>query len=134
MAPLTVLNTRPKGATRLTRNSKLFEAIIHAIREKKGTHIVSLDLRQIPEAVADLFVICEANATTQVRAIADFVEETVKKETGEDPYKHEGYAALQWVLIDYVNIVVHVFQPEVRKFYRLEEMWNDAGVMEHNDK
>lgn len=85
-----------------------------------------LDLRRIPEAVADFFVICQATSTIQVRAIADHVEEIVKKETGENPYRHEGRQALHWVLIDYVNIVVHIMQPDARKFYRLEEMWSDA--------
>lgn len=131
MAPLTVLNTRQKAESRLNRNSQLFKTIIRAIQEKKGEKIISLDLRKIPEAVADFFIICEARSNTQVRAIADFVEEEVKKVTGEIPYHHEGYTALQWVLIDYVNVVVHVFQPEQRAFYKLEEMWNDAVLAEH---
>jgi ribosome-associated protein len=103
--------------------------IINAIQDKKGEHVVSLDLRKIPEAVADFFIICEASSTVQVKAIADWVEESVKKQCGEPPYKHEGHSASQWVLIDYVNVVVHVFQSETRKFYKLEEMWSD-GVTE----
>ena len=106
--------------------------IINAIQDKKGEHIVSLDLRKIPEAVADFFIICEASSSVQVRAIADWVEESVKKQCGEPPYKHEGHSASQWVLIDYVNVVVHVFQSETRKFYRLEEMWSD-GVAASED-
>ena len=113
-------------AARITRNSKIFKTIIHAIQEKKGEHIVSLDLRKIHEAVADFFILCEAKSTTQVKAIAESVEELVAKTCHELPYKQEGKQALQWVLIDYVNIVVHVMQPETRKFYRLEEMWNDG--------
>jgi ribosome-associated protein len=123
-----------KGSiTRLTRNSKIFKTIVGAIQEKKGNYIISLDLRKIPEAVADFFIICEANSNTQLKAIADFVEEDVKKKCGELPYKHEGRQAQQWILIDYVNIVVHVMLPEPRKFYQLEEMWSDAPMMEHND-
>ena len=72
------------------------------------------------------FIICEASSTMQVKAIADFVEDHVKKSLGESPYHHEGKQAAHWVLIDYVNIVVHVMQPETRKFYKLEEMWSDA--------
>ena len=125
------LESRPKSSTRLSRSSRVFKTIIKAIQEKKGENIVSLDLRKIPEAVSDYFIVCEATSTTQVRAIADFVEETVKKELGENPYKHEGFNALQWVLIDYVNIVVHIMQPETRKFYRLEEMWSDAILQEY---
>jgi len=131
---LSLLTHRKKsGSTKLTRNSKIFKSIIKAIQEKKGENIITLDLRKIPEAVADFFVICEATSTIQIKAIADFVEETVKKDCGENPYKHEGYNALQWVLIDYVNIVVHIMQPETRKFYKLEEMWSDAALTEHND-
>jgi len=130
---LTVLTGRKKSTTRLNRNSKLFKVIIKAIQEKKGEQIVSLDLRKIPEAVADFFIICEAGNTTQLKAIADSVEDEVKKHCGERPFKHEGRQALQWILIDYVNIVVHIMQPEPRKFYQLEEMWSDAPMMEHND-
>jgi len=131
---LSLLTNRKKsGTTKLTKNSKIFKSIIKAIQEKKGENIVALDLRKIPEAVADFFVICEATSTIQIKAIADFVEETVKRDCGENPYKHEGYSALKWVLNDYVNIVVHIMQPETRKFYKLEEMWSDGALTEHND-
>lgn len=122
---------KKKGLTRLTRNSKVFKAIINAILEKKGENVVSLDLRDISEAVADFFIICEASNPIQLRAIADFVEEEMKLKCGEIPYKQEGRQAQQWILIDYVNIVVHIMLPEPRKFYQLEEMWSDAVVTEH---
>ena len=129
-----MLSSRKKSTvTRLTRNSKIFKAVINAIQEKKGEKIISLDLRKIPEAVADFFIICEANNTTQLKAIADSVENEVLDNCLERPYKHEGRQALQWILIDYVNIVVHIMLPEQRKFYQLEEMWSDAPLMEHND-
>jgi ribosome-associated protein len=130
---LEVLTSRKKNITKLTRNSKIFKAIIRAIQDKKGENIISLDLRKIPEAVADFFIICEAGNQPQIRAIADSVEETVKDLCGESPYRHEGKQTLQWVLIDYVNIVVHIMIPETRKFYKLEEMWSDASGEEHND-
>jgi ribosome-associated protein len=131
---LNVLQSRKKNTlTRLTKNSKIFKAIISAIQEKKGEKIVSLDLRKIPEAVADFFIICEANNNTQLKAIADFVEYDVKDKCGEAAYKHEGRQAQQWILIDYVNIVVHIMLSEPRKFYRIEELWSDAPLMEHND-
>jgi ribosome-associated protein len=131
---LNVLNTRKKSsATRLTRNSKIFKTIIKAIQDKKGENIISLDLRKIPEAVADFFIICQANSNTQIKAIADNVEEEVKDKAGEMAYKHEGRQAQQWILIDYVDVVVHIMLPEPRKFYQLEEMWSDASGMEHND-
>jgi ribosome-associated protein len=132
LEPLSLLSTRKKNtATKLTRSSKLFKTIIKAIQEKKGENVVSLDLRKIHEAVADFFIICEATNPQQVRAIGEFIEEEVKKHCDEVAYKHEGYQALQWVLIDYVNVVVHVMLPEPRKFYQLEEMWSDAPREEH---
>ena len=94
---------------------------------------MSLDLRKIPEAVADFFIICEAGNNIQLKAIADSVEIQVKKDCAEIPYKHEGRQSQQWILIDYVNVVVHIMLAEPRKFYQLEEMWSDASVLEHND-
>lgn len=132
MEPLSILSTRKKNpVTKINRNSKLFKTIIKAIQEKKGENVVSLDLRKIHEAVADFFIICEASNPQQLRAIGESVEEEVKKHCDEVANKHEGYQALQWVLIDYVNVVVHVMLPEPRKFYGLEEMWSDAERMEH---
>lgn len=117
--------------TRLTRNSKIFKTIVRAIEDKKGESIVSLDLRKIPEAVADFFIICQATSTTQLKAISDFVEEQVNLNCGENPYKQEGRQAMQWILVDYVNIVVHIMHPDTRSFYKLEEIWNDAGIQKH---
>jgi ribosome-associated protein len=129
---LSPTGTPKKTVARLNRNSKLFKTILKAIQAKKGEEIVSLDLRKIPEAVADFFIICQASSNTQVRAIADHVEQQVKEQCGELPYRHEGLTAANWVLVDYVNIVVHIFQPETRRFYRLEEMWSDAEMLEHH--
>jgi ribosome-associated protein len=123
----------PKRVTRLNRGSKILKVIIQAIHDKKGEHLISMDLRKIPEAVADFFVICEAGSTTQVRAIADHVRESVRQECGEIAYHDEGYGANQWVIVDFVNVVVHIFLPETRKFYKLEEMWSDAASEEHED-
>lgn len=133
MEQVSLLATRRKrkSVARLTKNSKFFKAIIHAIKEKKGEHIVSLDLRKIPEAVADFFIICEASSTTQVKAIADFIQEHVRDAAEEIPFHSEGQQTATWVLIDYVNVVVHVMQPESRKFYKLEEMWMDAEGEEY---
>jgi ribosome-associated protein len=130
---LSILSTRDnKSVSKITRNSKIFKTIIQAIQDKKGEQIISLDLRKIHEAVSDFFIIVSANSTTQVKAISDNVEEQVKKLCGEAPYKHEGHQAAQWILVDYVNVVVHVMQTESRKFYRLEELWSDAPLLEHN--
>lgn len=132
MEPLEALANRKKGTARLNKNSKLYKTIIRAIQDKKGEQIVSLDLRKIPEAVADFFIICSANNQPQIRAIADAVEDSVKKNCAESPYHYEGKQNLQWVLIDYVNVVVHIMMPEQRKFYKLEEMWNDAPLEEYS--
>lgn len=116
--------------TRLTKNSKILKAIVTAIKDKKGENIVLLDLRKIPEAVADFFIICEANNHVQVKAIAGNVEFKLKEDLGEIPYRHEGMQAANWILLDYVNVVVHVMHSETRKYYRLEEMWSDGGMEE----
>lgn len=128
---VTALQGRKKSESRLTRNSKLFKTILEAIQEKKGTNIVSLDLRKIDEAVADFFVLCEAQSHIQIKAIADNIEDKVWEVCKEKPYHTE--RGDQWTLVDYVNIVVHIFQPEQRHFYNLESLWEDAGRVEHND-
>jgi len=126
-----LVNRKPNKSVRLAKNSKIIKVIIQAIQEKKGEKIISLDLRKIQEAVADFFIVCEAGSTTQVRAIADFIETEVKEKAGEFPYMHEGRQVLQWVVIDYINVVVHIMLPESRRFYKLEEMWSDAVLEEH---
>lgn len=133
MTPISVLQERVKStSTKVTRNSKIYKTIIKALQDKKAENIISLDLKKIPEAVADFFIICEATSTTQIKGLADNVEHEVKQQCDELPYKHEGKQALQWVLIDYVNVVVHIMQPEARKFYKLEEMWSDAAAQNHD--
>jgi len=124
---LTLLATRQKkSAERLRKNSKIIKTIINAIREKKGENIISLDLRKIQEAVADFFIICEAGNQPQIRAIAENIEKEMKTKCLEIPYRQEGLKNLKWVLIDYINVVVHIMLPDTRKFYRLEDMWNDG--------
>lgn len=134
MEQLAVLSSRKrKSATRLTKSSKIIKTIIAAIQDKKGENIISLDLRKINEAVADFFIICEAGNQPQIKAIAENVERLVKENCEESPYHHEGFNTLQWVLIDYVNVVVHVMLPETRKFYKLEDMWSDAATEGHDE-
>lgn len=126
---ITALQERKKTITRLTKNSKLFKTIIKSIQDKKGSEIVSLDLKKIDEAVADFFILCEANSNIQIKAIAQNIEEEVEKECGERPY-HVEYGD-KWTLIDYVNVVVHIFQHDQRAFYGLESLWADAPRTEH---
>jgi ribosome-associated protein len=109
---------------------KLAKTIVNAIEEKKGDNIVCLDLRDIENRVCDYFIICDGNSTTQIEAIAGSVEFMVKKELGERPYRSEGYENATWILIDYVNVIVHVFDKETRHFYNLESLWADGEKIE----
>jgi len=111
-------------------SAELVDAIILAIQEKKGKEIVCLNLTKIHNAISDYFIVCEGNSTTQVSAIADSVEYEVKKQLGDRPYHSEGYQNAEWILLDYVNVVVHVFQKETRDFYNLEALWADAEITE----
>lgn len=104
----------------------LAESVVNGILEKKGQNICWLDLRGIENAVCDYFIICEGNSNTQVEAIAESVEDIVKKETSQRPYRSEGWENALWILIDYINVVVHVFEKETRHFYNLESLWADA--------
>ncbi len=134
MEHLSSLNDRKKNTvTRLTRSSKIFKTIIQAILDKKGENVISLDLKKVQEAAADFFIICEASNTTQLKAIADYIDYEVKNKCNDLPYKSEGKQGGQWLLIDYINVVVHVMHPEVRGFYKLEELWSDADMKTHED-
>ena len=104
----------------------LTDLVVSLIQDKKGNGIVSLDLREIPEAITDYFVICHAESNTQVRAITDYVEEEVRKQTSLKAFHVEGRANAEWCLIDFGDVIVHIFQTEKREFYQLEELWNDA--------
>lgn len=108
----------------------LTDAIVEGILEVKGRNISVLNLKDIHNRVCDYFIICQADSNTQVNAIAGSVEEMVKKLTGERPYRKEGFENSEWILVDYVTVVVHIFQTEVRNFYNLESLWADAEVTE----
>jgi ribosome-associated protein len=105
------------------------QLVVHGMQEKKGQAIVLLDLRHLQNAIADFFVICTGTSDTQVDAIAGSIEAEVHKASGNNPWQREGLQNKEWVLIDYVDIVAHVFLKEKRKFYALEELWGDAKVI-----
>ena len=107
--------------------------IIDAIQDIKGKNIVSLDLRNLDEAPADFFIICEGDSTTQVSALAGNVIKRVKDELGVIPGNREGMINAKWVLVDYFNTVVHIFYQETRQFYDLEDLWNDAEITEYTN-
>lgn len=102
------------------------DAIVDGMREKKAKNITMVNLANVENSICDYFVICDADSKTHVEAIADSVEEIVKKKTGEKPFHAEGYENAEWILIDYINIVAHVFQKEIRDYYKLEALWADA--------
>lgn len=126
---ITVVEERKSTIPRLNRNSKLFKQVIKAIHDKKGDEIMSLDLKKIDEAVADYFVLCEANSHIHMKAIADNIIDEIEKECGEKPF-HKEYGE-SWTLVDYVNIVIHIFRQEQRAFYNLEGLWADAPRQQH---
>jgi ribosome-associated protein len=105
---------------------QLHQIIIDAIQDRKGVNIVSLDLRNIEDSVADYFIICTGDATTQIKSIADNVEVEVRNKLNEKPWHIEGTQNLEWVIVDFVNIVVHVFKKDIREYYKLEDLWSDA--------
>lgn len=107
---------------------QLSEIVVQGMMEKKATDIRVLDLRDIKHSISDFFVICSGSSDTQIDSISDAVEDEVRKVAGQKPWKKEGRQNKEWVLIDYVNVVAHVFIKGKREFYALEELWADAKV------
>lgn len=116
---------------RTLTTEELNDLIIESIQDVKGKNLVKLDLRGLDDAPTDFFIICEGDSFTQVRAIAENVAKTIKEETGTLPVHMEGQRNAQWVCIDYFTTVVHVFHPEKRAFYELEDLWSDASFTEY---
>lgn len=112
----------------LNESAYLSEFVIHGIQEKKGNEIVRLDLRNIHSSVADYFVICHAESSTQVKAIATSIEHEVHKATSQYPTRVEGLLHAEWIILDYIDVVVHVFKTDKRQFYGIEELWGDAEM------
>ncbi|TXE07123.1 ribosome silencing factor [Seonamhaeicola algicola] len=105
---------------------QLISVILSGIEDVKGKEINILDLREIENTVCDYFIICEGTSNTQVNAIVNSVQKKVSKELKDKPWHVEGEDNAEWVLIDYVNVVVHVFQKHVREYYDIESLWGDA--------
>jgi ribosome-associated protein len=112
----------------------LLDSVIKGIFEKKGQNVLKIDLRKLENRIADYFVICHASSTTQVGAICDSVDDNVRKEENEKPMHIEGLDNCFWVLLDYGNVIVHVFLEEYRNFYSLESLWADANFKTMEDK
>jgi ribosome-associated protein len=112
----------------LSESTLISELAIHGIQEKKGNDIVRLDLRNIFSSVSDYFVICHADSATQVKAIANSVEEEIFKATKQEAWRKEGLEYGEWILLDYIDVVVHIFRTDKREFYGVEDLWGDAEI------
>ncbi|CAN5408542.1 ribosome silencing factor [soil metagenome] len=115
-------------------SSELIDTITEALLDKKARDIVLLDVRELT-TLTDFFIVCHGTSDTQIKALADSVTEKAKKEIGESVWKQEGMDTRRWIILDYVNIVVHIFSEEKREFYGIERMWSDAikTVIEDNE-
>ncbi len=111
----------------------LLKSVFKGIFEKQGKDVVKIDLRNFENRITDYFIICHGSSVTQVDAITGSVEETVRKETGEKPAHVEGLENCFWVLLDYVDVIVHIFREEYRNFYSLESLWADAVIEKIED-
>ncbi|MEO8885651.1 MAG: ribosome silencing factor [Mucilaginibacter sp.] len=112
----------------INESAYISELAIYGIQEKKGNDIVRLDLRNINSSVSDYFVICHADSATQVKAIANSIEDEIFKALQQDPWRKEGLEYGEWILLDYVNVVIHIFRTDKREFYGVEELWGDAEI------
>ncbi len=117
-----------------TNSEQLANLVVEGMQEKKASDIVVLNLTKVKNAVADYFIICTGNSDTQLDAISDSVEEVVWKGLKQDPWHREGRQQKEWVLLDYVDVVVHVFKKDRRDFFALEELWGDADVVYVKDQ
>ena len=111
----------------------LVDSVVKGIFEKQGQNVLKIDLRKIENRITDYFVICHGTSGTQVDSISYSVEDTVRKETDEKPLHRQGLENCFWVLIDYGDVIVHVFQEEYRNFYSLESLWADANIVRLED-
>lgn len=114
----------------LLQSEKLAQIVVKGMQEKKAGDIVVMDLRKVKNAVSDFFVLCSGNSDTQVDSISDSIEEEIDKATKQSPWHKEGYENMEWVLLDYVDVVAHVFRKDKREFYALEQLWGDAVLNE----
>lgn len=109
----------------------LRDCILKAMLDKKAENVVSIDLRKFTNRMAEMFIICHGNSITQVEAIADYIEELSSKQLKQKPFHREGFENKEWILLDYFDIVVHVFLEEKRNFYSIETLWGDGEIMKH---
>lgn len=125
-----IFQTDSPGKT--SDSKKLIDAIVEGLLEKKAKNITLLDVRALT-TLTDFFVVCHGTSETQIRALANSAIEKVKEQLGENVWKKEGMDARRWIILDYVNVVVHIFSEEKRQYYGIERMWNDAEITEIED-
>lgn len=130
---MTQIQRKAIKQTKPYNDAELNDLIIESIREIKGKEIVKIDLRSLHDASADFFIICSGESTTQVKAIAENIAKRVKENLKELPLNVEGKTESRWILLDYFNTVVHVFHPESRMYYELEELWSDGKITEYGE-
>ena len=118
---------------KIADSDRLIEVITEALLDRKAQDITVLDVHELT-TLADKFVICHAQTDVQIKAIADNVNKETKEQLGEKAWKEEGRETRRWVILDYVNVVVHIFKEELREYYALERMWNDAAVQKIEDE
>jgi ribosome-associated protein len=111
-------------------SSRLSEIIVKGMQEKKASDIVVMDLRKVKNAVADYFIICSGNSDRQLDAIADSIDQEVYKSIKENPWHIEGKSNKEWMILDYITVVAHVFRKDRREFYLIEKLWGDAQITE----
>ncbi len=117
----------------MNENKQLVQAIINGIQEKKGKNITVVDLSNINDTITKYLVICEGNTPTQVSAIQDSIREFARKEAGQKPTSTDGTRNCIWVAMDYVDVIAHVFVPDAREFYDIDNLWEDAPITEIPD-
>ena len=127
------MSSQKKAQQPVLTTAQTNDLIIDSIQDIKGKHIVKIDLRHLDEAPTDFFIICEGDSNTQVQAISNNIHKRLKEEAGSLPLHIEGEQNAQWVLMDYFDVVVHVFYKETRQFYQLEDLWSDGSFTEYQD-
>ena len=120
-------------AKKIDATNILLENIIDAIQDVKGLEIISLDLRKLDSAISKYFIICTGTSSTHVNAIETSIKKTISKELGEKPFHTEGNGIGEWILMDYSDIIVHIFQEKTRTFYNIEDFWGDAEFKNYKE-
>ena len=121
-------------AKQIDATNILLENIVNAIQDVKGKEIISLDLRKINSAICKYFVICTGTSSTHVNSIESNIKKTISRDLGEKPFHIEGNNIGEWVLMDYADIIVHVFQQKTRAFYNIEDFWGDAKFKNYKEE